>query len=494
MSDPVPVRVPSDTNLLGSLYTPHDSGPATYQRSALPTSFLIPDGDHTPEQVGTATTGSWYHGVDVLGSRTAGSVVAQGDSITDGYGSTTSANHGRLDRLTTRLRQLPPHERLGVLNAGTTGKRVLLKGTGLTALPRLDADVLSRSGVHALIVMEGIHGNPTQADPAASAAAYREIVTRAPTPAASASSAARSPRTAGTAAGLEGREAVRQFVDGLIRCGGIVDAAVRDPDVFDRALPAFASRDHLHFDNVGLQATADKINLRSPTEKDTHEQEITHTGRCRPAGRRCHARPAAGLPRRYGAGRHDRWLDTALVRVQLAEALEPGPRRPAQLQRRHPPHVGVAIDEPFEEGSSTDPRTEMRWKVDYTTGNHMWDADVHLPSGTDGASFVQILRSVHPTDTPATDIMLNVYDTAGGTVRRYDGTVLRTGAYDTWFNVKIAHQASSGTGTIKVYFDDSLVLTVADRGPATRYFKNGVYDHGSGRSEARFRNLRYWTR
>ncbi|MEU6350354.1 polysaccharide lyase family 7 protein [Streptomyces sp. NPDC047072] len=171
-----------------------------------------------------------------------------------------------------------------------------------------------------------------------------------------------------------------------------------------------------------------------------------------------------------------------------------------ELSERHSYSGGVHrmwvydTDEPFEEGSSTDPRTEMRWKVDYATGDRMWDADVYLPSGTDGASFVQILRGVHPSGTPATDIMLNVYDTGGGTVRRYDGTVLKTGAYDTWFNVKIAHQASSGTGTIKVYLDDSLVLTVADRGPATRYFKNGVYNHGSGRAEARFRNIRYWTR
>lgn len=170
------------------------------------------------------------------------------------------------------------------------------------------------------------------------------------------------------------------------------------------------------------------------------------------------------------------------------------------LSARHSHSGGVdrmwvyATDEPFKQGSSTDPRTEMRWNVDYTTGDHMWDGDVYLPSGTDNATFVQILRGVHPPGTPATDIMLDVYDTGGGTVRRYDGTVLRTGAYDTWFNVKVAHRASSGTGTVEVYFDDSLVLTVADRGPATRYFKNGVYDHGSGRAEARFRNLRYWTR
>lgn len=26
------------------------------------------------------------------------------------------------------------------------------------------------------------------------------------------------------------------------------------------------------------------------------------------------------------------------------------------------------------------------------------------------------------------------------------------------------------------------------------YFKNGAYNHGSGRAEARFRNIRYWTK
>jgi hypothetical protein len=121
------------------------------------------------------------------------------------------------------------------------------------------------------------------------------------------------------------------------------------------------------------------------------------------------------------------------------------------------------------------------------------------PGGQDlvvdeGGESVQILRSRRPSGTPATDIMLNAHNTGGGTVRRYDGTVLKSNAYDTWFNVKIAHEASGGTGTIKVYLDDSLVLTVDDRGPATRYFKNGVYHHGSGRAEARFRNIAYWTR
>ncbi|TLS41514.1 polysaccharide lyase family 7 protein [Streptomyces montanus] len=151
-----------------------------------------------------------------------------------------------------------------------------------------------------------------------------------------------------------------------------------------------------------------------------------------------------------------------------------------------------STDEPMSQSSSTDPRTEMRWKQEYTSGRHMWDADVYIPSGTDGATFVQILRVIHPEGTPATDFMLNAYKASGGSVRAYDRTVLKTNAYDSWFNVKLAHNASDRS--VNVYFDDELVLTTQDRGPATRHFKNGVYHHGSGRAEARFRNLTYWTR
>ncbi|MEU6549058.1 SGNH/GDSL hydrolase family protein [Streptomyces sp. NPDC046915] len=282
VSDPVPLRVPPDANLLVSLYTPADSGPATYHRSALQTSFIAPDGDHTADQDGapyTTTTGSWYYltGVDVLGAPAAGSVVALGDSITDGSGSTSSANHRWPDRLAARLRTLPPRERLGVLNAGIAGNRVLLDGTGPSALTRLDADVLSRAGVRALVVMEGINdikGSPNQTDPAAFEAAYREIVARAH---------ARGIRVVGgtiTPYGGNGgwtapREAVRQSVNDLIRYGGVFDAVVdfdavvRDPAAPDRILPDYDSGDHLHFNDTGLRAMADAVDLDSLTGKDS---------------------------------------------------------------------------------------------------------------------------------------------------------------------------------------------------------------------------------
>jgi hypothetical protein len=149
-----------------------------------------------------------------------------------------------------------------------------------------------------------------------------------------------------------------------------------------------------------------------------------------------------------------------------------------------------STDEPLSQGSATDPRTEMRWLQEYTGGQHMWDADVYLPSGSNGADFMQILRVRRPSGTPATDIMMRISSENGGTVKRYTNEVIKTGVYNKWWNLKVAHNAT--TGKIQVYADDTLVLTVNDRGPATRHFKNGVYHHGNGKAEARFRNIRYW--
>ncbi|MEU2774933.1 SGNH/GDSL hydrolase family protein [Streptomyces sp. NPDC007162] len=278
VGDPVPLRVPAGANLLVSLYTPGDSGPATYHRSALQTSFIAPDGNHTGDEGGTAyttTTGSWYYltGVDVLGAPAVGSVVALGDSITDGSGSTSNANHRWPDRLADRLRAQPPRGRLGVLNAGIAGNRILLDGTGPSALSRLDADVFSRSGVRALVVMEGVNdikGSPNQTDPAAFGDAYRELAARAHAHGIRVIGATITPY-GGNGGWTAAREAVRQAVNDLIRHGGIFDAVadfdavVRDPAAPDRILPAYDSGDHLHFDDTGLQAMADSVDLASLT-------------------------------------------------------------------------------------------------------------------------------------------------------------------------------------------------------------------------------------
>ncbi|SCL45005.1 hypothetical protein GA0070606_0556 [Micromonospora citrea] len=97
LSDPIPLAVPEDGDLLVSVYTPTSSGPVTYHQVANQTSYLSRNGDHAADESGSAfteTIGFWPYvsGVDVLGQAEC-AVVTLGDSITDGNNSTRNANH-----------------------------------------------------------------------------------------------------------------------------------------------------------------------------------------------------------------------------------------------------------------------------------------------------------------------------------------------------------------------------------------------------------------
>ncbi|KUN04746.1 SGNH hydrolase [Streptomyces yokosukanensis] len=268
VTDPLPLSVPAAADLLVTVYTPGNDGPATVHQTALQTNYIAPAGaGRAADEVGaayTTTANRWYYvtGVDVLGD-TAGSIVAFGDSLTDGNGSTPDANHRWPDRLADRLRAA----RLGVLNAGISGNRLLHDGTGPNALARLDADALDRAGVRVLVVLEGINdikGTPTADDTTAYADAYRALVARAH---------ARGVRVVGVtltpyrgfSAYTAAREAVRQRVNAFIRTGGAFDAvadadtALRDPADPTRLLPRYDPGDHLHFNDTGMAKIADTV-------------------------------------------------------------------------------------------------------------------------------------------------------------------------------------------------------------------------------------------
>ncbi|ANP50351.1 lysophospholipase L1-like esterase [Streptomyces griseochromogenes] len=268
LTDPVPLPVPAAADLLVTVLTPVDSGPATYHRTALQTSYLAPAGvGHAADENGSAYTkaiGSWYYvtGVDVLGGA-AGSVVAFGDSLTDGTGSTPDTNRRWPDRLAQRL----GGDRFGVLNAGIAGNRLLRDGTGPSALARLDADALDRAGVRVVIVLEGINdikGTPEATDPAAFATAYRTLVARAHAHGIRVVGVTLTPY-GGFSAYTAARETVRQQVNAFIRTGGAfdavadADAAVRDPAAPERILPGYDPGDHLHFNDAGMSAVADTV-------------------------------------------------------------------------------------------------------------------------------------------------------------------------------------------------------------------------------------------
>src|SRR5262245_30656869 len=129
-SDPVTLTVPQMSDLAIDLYLPGTTNtPATLTMhgGALQTSYTSETGHFagkaTLPQVGT--TRSWFllSRVDVVAADASGAVVAFGDSITDGAASTADANNRWPDHLARRL--LAQGMKMGVLNAGISGNRVL---------------------------------------------------------------------------------------------------------------------------------------------------------------------------------------------------------------------------------------------------------------------------------------------------------------------------------------------------------------------------------
>lgn len=272
LSDPVPLDVPRDGDLLVTTYVPTPSGPVTYHAFAAQTSFFTRNGDFADQESGAAfneQTYVWHYvsGVDVR-SDAPGSIVAFGDSITDGVGSSGNTNRRWPDLLSDRL-----HGRYGVLNAGISGNRLLLdipgNAFGRNALARLADDVLSQGDVRTLIVLEGINDiqqDPHQTDPAAIISAYRQLIAQAK---------ARGIRVVGaTILPFKGwhvwdetLEATRSAVNDWIRTSHEFDAVVdfdkatRDPADPLRMLATYDSGDHLHPNDAGYQAMANAIDL-----------------------------------------------------------------------------------------------------------------------------------------------------------------------------------------------------------------------------------------
>jgi lysophospholipase L1-like esterase len=272
LSDPVTLGIPRDGDLLVTTYVPTPSGPVTYHAFAGQTSFFTRNGDFADQESGAAfteQTNVWHYvsGVDVR-SGARGSVVAFGDSITDGVGATNNANHRWPDLLSDRL-----HGRYGVLNAGISGNRLLLdipgNAFGRNALARFADDVLSQGDVRTLIILEGINDiqqDPHQTDPAAIISAYRQLIAQAK---------ARGIRVLGATilpfkgwtVWNETLETTRGAVNDWIRTSHAFDAVVdfdratRDPADPLRMLPAYDSGDHLHPNDAGYQAMANAVNL-----------------------------------------------------------------------------------------------------------------------------------------------------------------------------------------------------------------------------------------
>lgn len=277
-SDAVELPVAAGDDVLVSTFTPDPSGPVTYHAAGMTTSYFSTDGvDHAGDLGASGlpnTTGAWHYvtEVDTEPGAGPGAVATLGDSITDGINSTPGANRRWPDLLAARLRaQHGELSRMGVVNAGISGNRVLLDGSGERATARLDRDVLQRAGARTMIVLEGINDiqqTPHQLDPAKIEAGLKELADRAHTAGLRVLGATLTPFE-GWSTYDANEEAARQGVNDWIRHSGTFDgvidfdAAVRDPADPHRMLPRYDSGDHLHPGDAGYQAMANAIDLRS---------------------------------------------------------------------------------------------------------------------------------------------------------------------------------------------------------------------------------------
>ena len=180
VSDPVTLDVPALATLAVSMHLAQVPKVQTGHPGSRATSyFLAGDQPSAPELRGASTTDHWYFltGVDVVPTAPASAVAVLGDSITDGHGVVSNTDTRWPDYLARRLQAA--RRSLAVLNLGIGGNRLVEDGLGPNAAARFGRDVLERSGVKSLIILEGVNdlGVLTR-DAPASAEQHRTMVQR----------------------------------------------------------------------------------------------------------------------------------------------------------------------------------------------------------------------------------------------------------------------------------------------------------------------------
>jgi len=278
VSDPVDLAVPKLTDLAISLYLPEDTGTPSIHPIGLHTNYIA-DGEGTAktslDTSMTTTAYLWLSSIDVLAPANAGAIVAFGDSITDGFSTTIDKDQAWPALLAKRFAAAKSTEMLGVLNLGIAGNRVLRDGAGVSALARFDRDVLSRTGVRWMTLLEGINDITFSALPVFSTevvtaedliGGYRQIIERAHMHGIKVAGATIMP-VGGVSTYRESGEAVRQAVNQWIRGSGAFDAVIdfdalmRDPADPKRLRPEFDPGDHVHPDDKGNERMAQAIDL-----------------------------------------------------------------------------------------------------------------------------------------------------------------------------------------------------------------------------------------
>jgi len=273
VSDPASLTVPPLHDLAVSVYVPHADGEQTGHNDAQQVNYLTFGTDNVMDQTNAAyspfSQEYYADSVDVTTEpRVQGTVVALGDSITDGFQSTVNANARWPNDLARRLDALPGAT-MSVADEGISANQVLAGGgqAGVSALLRFNRDVVQRAGAKDVILLEGINDiGLSNASASQIIAGYKQLIADA--------HAAGLKIFGGTLTPFKGssywtpaRQHTRDVLNRWILTSGAFDGvinfakAVADPSDPEMFYPPYDSGDHLHPNDAGYQAMANAVSL-----------------------------------------------------------------------------------------------------------------------------------------------------------------------------------------------------------------------------------------
>ncbi|MDF8334354.1 SGNH/GDSL hydrolase family protein [Novosphingobium cyanobacteriorum] len=188
-SDPLDLKTARGEKLAISIYVPGPVQRLTGHLLGLDQSWSIQGNATGTEQLPAALPGFarlLLSRVDVGSKmRHASTIVALGDSITDGYQSSFGAEKRWPDVLARLLKDRPGCT-VGIVNQGISSNQMLTSGDGLSAVARVGRDVFAVPNARTLILLEGINDlgmPPLKGEPVASAAdlkaAFQQIADEA---------------------------------------------------------------------------------------------------------------------------------------------------------------------------------------------------------------------------------------------------------------------------------------------------------------------------
>ena len=277
LSDPVYLSVAPFADLAVSLYLPGSVQATTVHGTALQAGYVSTTGNFSASTsfAVSRTIASWPFLSEVLVDGGAPCIVAVGDSITDGAGSSTNLNRRWPDLLARRL-QLEAGAAVGVVNRGIAGNQMLREESaamigGRALLARFDRDVLATPNIRAVMLLIGINdicytSGANLVKPAELIAGYRQLIARAHDHGVAIVGSTLMPFE-GFAYYNAAREAVRRTTNDWLRTSGEFDllldweAVVRDPEAQTRLLADYNSRDWIHPNDAGYTAMANAVPL-----------------------------------------------------------------------------------------------------------------------------------------------------------------------------------------------------------------------------------------